>query len=191
LDRLLGGRAHLSVTEREAMLEQVLQRAPGRRRRALTLGWVAAACATLAAVLVWVGPLRSDDELTARGGPLQPSFSVTCVADGRATQCRAGARLAFEVSPRGFAAFAAVAEAPDGTTVWLFPSHGATHSVELRGDGGTVTLPEAVELDGPPGDYTIHALFSQRPLSRDELRTAFQHAPPGDERVVTLRVNLP
>src|SRR5262245_12685440 len=121
LDRLLGGKPDLSVTEREALLGAVLDRAQPRPRRSarwLIGGFAAVAAVALAAVVVVPDP---QPDLTPRGGAITPSLTLSCLVDGRVAPCARGAKLVFELAPAGHSAFAAVAEAPDGSTLWLFP----------------------------------------------------------------------
>lgn len=190
IDRLLGGRAHLSVTEREAMLERVLENhAPERPRARWLLRW-GVALAALVVATVYVGRSSLEVDLVARGATLRPSFTVACVTEGQAGRCQRGAKLAFAVSPRGYRAFAAVAEAPDGTTLWLYPSEEQGRSVALSSpDGGPITLENAVLMDGPAGAYVIHALFSPRALVREEIRSALLQ-PSSDYVVVQQQVEL-
>lgn len=166
LDRLLGDSRELGVTEREDMLAAVLERtAPARPR---FLPWLALAAATaLATVIVVLVRQPIDDELTPRGNKLAASFTLSCLVNGAAAPCEVGAKLAFGVAPRGYRSFAAVAEAPDGTTVWLFP-----HSIDVSALGPGGVIEEAVLIDGPRGTWVVHGVFGPRPFSRDELRAA-------------------
>lgn len=178
LDRLLGGKPDLGVSEREQVLERVLKRtAPipsPVRSRWLLVRWALAMGVVVAIAVPVISQLDSDgrEELTARGGgtPSRPSFSLSCLNDGRPGPCLRGSKLVFEVAPAGFRAFAAVAEGPEGSTIWYFPRSGQSTSVDVSTLGKRGVLSEAVVLDDSPGQYLVHGLFTHRALTREEIR---------------------
>lgn len=188
LDRLLGGRAHLGVSEREQVLERVLARSAASPPRRVSRPWlwaVGLAAASVIAIVVWK---PAEPDLVARGQPTRPSLTLSCLVDGQVAPCARGAKLAFQVTPGSYSSFAAIAEAPDGTTLWLYPSTEPGRSVDLTGLGASGVIPEAVVLDGPPGEYVVTGLFTTRPLTRTELREAFAHPEASGAATVTRRV---
>jgi hypothetical protein len=195
LDRLLGNRPALGLTEREAVRSRVLSSTSVSPARPAPWRWLAVGAASLAAagvvLLIVRGPGRVDDELTARGAPPRPHFSVSCLVEGHPAPCRPGAKLVFALEPRGFEAFAAVAEAPDGTTVWLFPARdGETAADATRLLPGGL-LDQVVTLDGPPGGYVVYGVFSHRRLDRDDVRRALMSDGGTDEVIAVQRVDAP
>jgi hypothetical protein len=181
IDRILGGKDRLAVTEKEAILEQVLGRtlpAPARARPFFLPAWAWGALGLLLlSPVVYLIARPAAPEFTARGGSSGPGFSISCLqADGQVAACAQGGRMVFKLAPSGFMAFAAVAEAPDGTTLWYFPGGERTHGLDLHALVSSGLLQEAIEIgdDHPPGEYVVHGLFSATPLSRDEVREALR-----------------
>ncbi len=172
LDRLLGGSPDLGVSEQEAILDEVLAKTAGAPARRWVRWLVPLAAVTAALLVVLLVRSRSPEEWTARGGSLAPSVELSCLVEGRAAPCERGAKLVFTLTPRGASAFAAIAEAPDGETIWLVPGGRDATSAELSSLSAGGVLDRAAVLDGPRGHYTVHAVFSKRPLTRDELRAA-------------------
>lgn len=194
LDRLLGDSPELGVSEREAMLESILTRttvspplsAFGRLR------WLVAGTALVVFPALYFAVLRGEGEqLVARGAAFRPSFSMSCIVEGRAAPCQRGGKLVFLVAPAGFEAFAAIARTPDGTTLWLFPSAVDASSVDVRRLGSGGALDEAVLLDGQPGAYVVQGIFSHAPLSRDAVRAALLDPLAAGVTVTSQRFEVP
>ncbi len=87
--------------------------------------------------------------------------------------CRAGARLAFEVTAsegRGY--FAAFARRSDGVVIWYFPEPSGVSLLVPRASASL--LDRAVELgtEQPPGQYRVYGVFSARPLPRADVKRA-------------------
>lgn len=193
LDRLLGNRPSFGVTEREAVLSRVLEAsAVPSDRRAPAWWWLLGAGSTAAVAVALVfalSPRRAEDEFAARGTALRPSFSLSCLVDGQPGPCRRGSRLVFELRPGHFESFAAVAEGPDGTTLWLFPSGTEEASVDVTHLGSRGVLGQAVTLD-VPGEYVIYGLFTHERLSRDSIRRALSDGGV-DGAIAVQRVSAP
>lgn len=184
LDRLLGGSPDLGVGEKEAILTEVLARTaapvPVWKR---PLSWLALAGTVAAAVLVVVLTRPPpEDEFTPRGTPLASSFTASCVSGA----CKPGDKLALSVEPRDRGSLALVAETPDGTTVWVFPR--TSEGVSLTVSAGP--LSDALVLDGPPGAWVLHAVFTARPLTREEVKSALADPKRFDAQVVKQQVQV-
>jgi hypothetical protein len=193
LDRLLGNRPSFGVTERESVLARVLEAsAEPSYRRAPAWWWLLRAGATAAAAVALVfalSPRRAEDEFAARGAALRPSFSLSCLVDGQPGPCRRGSKLVFELRPERFESFAAVAEGPDGTTLWLFPSGAENASADVTHLGSRGVLEEAVTLD-VAGEYVVYGLFSHERLDRDSIRRALSYGGV-DGAIAVQRVSAP
>jgi hypothetical protein len=192
LDRILAGRNQLGVTEKEEILARVLQTtSPPRRTRPFVLpawAWGATAVVLLAPALFFLAH-RPISEFAARGGEAVPSFVVSCLSpEGRGSACAPGGKMVFQIDPGPFRAFAAIAEAPDGTTLWYFPGGDRAFGIDLTGLKPNGLLEEAISIGsaGPAGEYVIHGLFSERPLSKNEVRDAIRE-PEGHHAVVVVR----
>jgi hypothetical protein len=168
--RLLAGRRGLSRPEKEAILEGVLERvAPRPRWRSrLAIGVLALAGAAAGAAVLVPGAPR--DELTARGGDLPPGFDVTCVP----APCAAGAKLVFDITSTGDAAyFGAFARGAD-RVIWYFPSTPGARSRPLPRGGGVLDTGITIGAEHAPGTYTIEGVFSPAALDRTAIRAAVE-----------------
>ncbi len=112
--------------------------------------------------------------MTARGGPLKPSLGASCLVDGVKAPCVKGAKLVFQLDARGYRGFAAVVETPTGETLWVAPRAGQTHGLDTRTLEPSGLVADAMVLDGPPGVYVIHAVFSPAVLTQDEARAILE-----------------
>jgi hypothetical protein len=196
LDRLLAGRDQLSVREKEQALERVLARTARHTPGAAMLprmiprwGFAFAGLALLVPVVLFFARSRWQGELTARGGgALAPTFEVSCLSgSGETASCTRGDRMVFWISPGRFRAFAALALAPDGKTLWYFPNDESATSVDLAGSKWPGMLGRAAVIDGShvPGSYSLYGVFSSEPLSKEQIRRAIQNA--GSPGVVVVR----
>ena len=175
------------------MLSRVLEATTERSTRlAPAWRWLlgTGAAAAVAVALVFALPSRrAADELTARGAASRPSFSLSCLVDGQPGPCRRGSKLVFELRPERFESFAAVAEGPDGTTLWLFPSGAEKASADVTHLGSRGVLGEAVTLD-VAGEYVVYGLFSHERLDRDSIRRALSDGGV-DGAIAVQRVSAP
>lgn len=157
--RLLAKTDGPSRVEKEEILDAVLEKSgPARRRPRMIFGF-AAALATAAAVGLFA--LRPP-EFTARGAEEAISVEVGCGGG----DCTQGARLLFDVTadPK-YKYFAAFARRPDGAVVWYFPERDGALSPEISQLSAIVLGSEHV-----PGDYTLTAIVSERPLDRSAIK---------------------
>jgi hypothetical protein len=199
LDRLLSGRDQLSVGEKEQILDQVLSQVAQAEPAETRFPWRVPRWAFAALALVLVVPPalllwrnRQGSEFTARGGPgAAPALEPLCLgADGGAGACAQGGKLFFKLSPGRFQAFAALALAPDGKTLWYFPNDTLATSVDLARSKPSGILDQAIALDDrhAPGDYTLYGVFSERPLTKEEVRQAIQE--PGRPGIAVVKRRL-
>ena len=193
LDRLLGGKPDLGVSEREAIEEKLFEKlgpqtaaAPSRWRWLWAVGSVGAV--TLAAFML-MPRAETIEELTPRGtAVVKPSFAVACIANQEEVPCARGTKLAFELTPQGYPFFSAVIEAPNGKTLWAYPRGDDGLSLDLRTAANGI-VSDALLLDGPPGTYVVHGLFSNQPLNKGGVRQAMTTGTQGvelSEQQVTL-----
>jgi hypothetical protein len=167
LSRLLAGKNRLGRVEKEAVLEQVLAGVAPRRR---TARWLALAVPALAAavLVIWLVPRGGDraSEFSARGSATHvAAFEPTCSG-----ACTSGGKLLFDVhGTTGYRYVAAFAQTPAGAIVWY------TSGRDLARDVDKGVLVDAVVLgaDHPPGRYRVFGVFSDRELSRDEIKQLF------------------
>lgn len=178
----------------QAALWRAVDAAPARPRavrspwwRAL-LGFGAAACATLCAVLLLraftppVVPVAHDSEFQRKAAAAIPDdrwvhIEVLRVAtDGTARPLpggvvRAGDKLVFRYAsggpdPFGFLMVFAVDAAQD--IHWYYPAYETAGSdpasVAIRGDGGAAALPDAIEHPLPAGPLVFYGVFTRTPL---------------------------
>lgn len=172
IDRLLGGKPDLGVSEREAMLEHVLRRVAPERPSLLTwpriLSAAAVGIAALCAVVLVYPFMGLKPDYTPRGEALRPTLTVSCLEAGAVAPCRPQSKLAIQVDGSAYKAVGVVAETPDGTTLWLYPGPN-DRTFDLRQLAQGAALPEALVL-GDAGEYVLHAVFTQAPVTRDEVR---------------------
>lgn len=177
LARLLAGRDQLSRIEKEHIFAQVIAEvAPARRTR----WWMAAVPALAAAaivVLVIVAQRPTHGEFTARGGGGSvASLAITC--SGASGACARGDKLLFDIhGTTGYRYLAAFAQRDDGTVLWYFPADAGT-SLDLAGQPADGVLDRGIVLgaEHPAGTYRVYAVFSRRPLTREQLRARFDPA---------------
>lgn len=169
--RLLAGDDRLSRIEKDAVLDGVLATvAPPRRAR---WPWLALPAVVAAAALVVIAPWRSrEPEFTARGGSSSvAALHVTCAAG-----CTHGAKLLFDLhGTSSYRYFAAFAKRGDGTVLWYFPTTDAGTSVDLAMLPASGVLDRGIVLgdDHPAGTYRVYGVFSRAPLTRANIRDAF------------------
>ncbi|HWZ87224.1 MAG TPA: hypothetical protein VNW92_00190 [Polyangiaceae bacterium] len=173
--RLLARREGPSVLQKEALFEQIYRQIPHESARPRwPFGLLAFGCvlAVTLGLALWRRPAGS--EFASRGAPppALPRFAAGCVG-GPPPGCRAGGRLAFEVTAsEGRHYFAAFARRSDGVVIWYFPEE---NGLSLPFPGGAASLLDrAVELgaEQPPGHYEVYGVFSARALTRAEIKRA-------------------
>jgi len=171
IPRLLAGRDRLSRLEKEEILDNVLRASAPRRSR----WWLAALPAFALAALVLVLALpRSGgrgSEFTARGGgkPVA-TFAATC------NPCTPGGTLLFDThGTTGFRYFAAFAKRADGTVLWYFPAEsGASVDLVSQPTHGVLDRGIVIGPEHAPGTYRVYAVFSNEPLTRQQIRERFE-----------------
>lgn len=191
IDRLLGGKPDLGVSEREAMLEHVLNRVAPERSSIFTwpriLSVASVGVAAIAAVVLVFPLAPTKPDYTPRGGALVPTLTASCLDAGAVAPCRPQSKLAIQVEGNGYKAVGVVAETPDGTTLWLYPAGPNDKSLELSQLAQGATLPDALVLEGA-GEYVLHAVFTQAPATRDEIRKSLLKPEAGAGAVVSKKV---
>ena len=191
IDRLLGGKPDLGVNEREEMLEQILTRVAPERPSMFTwprlLSAAALGAAAIAAVILVYPQTPVESAFTPRGGSVSPTMTTTCLQAGVVGPCRPQSKLAIQVAGNGYKAVGVVAEAPDGTTLWLYPVTATDKSLDLSELSQSSALPEALVL-GEVGEYVLHAVFTQAPATRDEIREVLLKPKAGGGAVVSKKV---
>lgn len=190
--RLLSGRNQLSVTEREAILEQVLadSRVAGddrasrswlrQRRWAAVAAGLAAASAIALVMHVRAGTGTGGpeaNEMFAARGAAGHQMEVVCASSGQVGQCPVGDRLILDLAgaaePVHFAAFA---RRGDGMIIWYFPEREQDSTVPLAENMRSGVFDRTVIL-GPehsPGTYTVHGVFSDQAMTREDVRDAIR-----------------
>jgi hypothetical protein len=184
---LLAKQDRLSSVEKDEILDAVLAgSAPAKQRLRWWFGLVPAAAIAL---LVLVAPWRSERaDLAARGGG-QPFASFRPICSG---ECVTGQKITFDLQgTTGYRYFAAFSKRPDGTVLWYFPSSDAATSVDLvaQPTGGLLDQSIVIGDDHPAGAYRVYGVFSREPLTRAQIRTAFDEslrtAGPGTQVIET------
>jgi hypothetical protein len=105
----------------------------------------------------------------------KPSFSASCLSlGGGAGPCVPGGRILFHLKPAGFDSFSALAESPEGKTVWFFPGDDRPTSISLSGlpASGTPREASVIPGDSTAGEYVLRGVFSRAPLEKDAVREA-------------------
>ena len=182
-DRLLSGRDRPSITEREAVLDRLLEGAGPRTRPFWTVErWAWALAAAAAALLLVPSALLlhgRGERLTARGGAEPVAVvELACSRGDPAQGCPRGAKLFFRVqAPEKRRYFAALGVSQTGSAVWYFPSGDAQRS-ELLPAAGSGVLAQAIVLGDEhlPGVYQVLSVFSEWPMAREEIRKAIEDA---------------
>jgi len=196
LDRLLSDCRRLSVTEKEEILERVLdataQPAP-RAWGALRWALVASPVVLLLVPAFWFSSRSVDAEFTARGGSfVAPTFHALCLDEsGGESPCRAGHRLVFRTAAAPpFNAFAAFALSPAGETLWYFPGSGHPTSVPIAAGEGVIDTAIAIDASHPPGRYEVFGVFSEVPLTKEAIRQAVLHPAEAKARIVKRQLEV-
>ncbi|CAN5167442.1 hypothetical protein BH11MYX1_BH11MYX1_35230 [soil metagenome] len=166
--RLLAGRDHLSRSEKDEILAGLGQPGPRPRHRWV---WLALPALAAAVALVVIAPWHPSpgSELSARGGSRPvATLRVTCAGG-----CRHGAKLLFDLhGTTAYRYFAAFAKRGDGTVLWYFPATDDATSIE-RSSSGVLDRGIVLGAEHPVGTYRIYGVFSNAPLTRGEIRDAF------------------
>jgi hypothetical protein len=105
----------------------------------------------------------------------RPSFSASCLSlGGGPGPCVPGGRIVFHLKPAGFDSFSALAETPEGRTVWFFPGDDRPTSISLSGlpASGTPREVAVIPGDSTAGEYVLRGVFSRAPLEKDAVREA-------------------
>jgi hypothetical protein len=180
LPRLLAGKNQLGRLEKEAVLEEVLGKVAPRKsaRRWLALAVPVIAVAVL---VIWLVPRNQPSDFTARGaGAHVAAFQPTCNGE-----CARDAKLLFDLQgTTGYRYFAAFAKTPSGGVIW----YTSGRSLERELDHGVLVDAIVIGSDHEPGRYRVFGVFSDRELSRDEIKQLFDdegraRAAPGIEVV--------
>ncbi|HEY4056151.1 MAG TPA: hypothetical protein VGM39_06055 [Kofleriaceae bacterium] len=168
--RLLAGRDQLSVNEKDAMLVRVMaQSAPASKPWwAFGLAGVLAAAAVLVLVLMR-GHSPASEQIASRGKAAS-IMRVVCAESGGIGSCQRGGKLLFDLAPAGKAYFAAFAERPDGSVIWYTPADETGTSERVT--DGVAGLGIRLGDEHPTGTYRVHGVFSDEPLTREEIRAA-------------------
>ncbi len=204
LDRLLSGGQGPSVQEKESMLAEILRQAASKPEKSpwnLVSGkYLVPAVALTIVFLVAFFPLlflrkerRTYDEFTARGaGSSRALMQLACISGkekrpifGKSKSCHYGDTLLFRLYPSENARyFSAVALGADGLLVWYFPSD-TKSSLPIIGEG---IAREGIVIgsEHAPEEYRVFGLFSDRPLSRVEVRSLVESIVQGRETSVEL-----
>jgi hypothetical protein len=173
IDALLA-RGGLSGPEADRVLEAVLAR---RARRSWLRPWLAVGTGlglAAAAVVLVIAPFRAGPAgFAPRGAGVEGAVvEVACLGHSVAA-CPRGTTLLFAVrggSPGGYLAAWADPVRPGGERVWYFSADQETPLLQAS-TTSTQALSRGVRI-GPEhaaGDYRLHVLLSDRPLSRGEL----------------------
>ena len=194
ISRLLSGRPHLTVQEKEAVLDNVLQAVAaesdatqprfGRSLVARRAAVAAVLTVLLAVPAVWwivrsgaSSGSGTTAEFTPRGGDSDGHFSLKCLSGERAAACKIGDTLTFQVTSTAempyFAAFAR--HLGDDLVIWYFPVGGGG-SERPATDGtrhGILGKGIRIGADHPAGSYEVYGVFSDKPLSRDGVKALF------------------
>ena len=112
-------------------------------------------------------------------------FELGCVVDGRPSSCEVGAKLTFWVSVTPEAPhFACFGRRQDGAIVWYVPDPEG-RSARVAPVARPVLLDTAVVLDEThgAGTVTVFGVFSAKPLSRAEIKSALGAELRGDGSV--------
>lgn len=183
IGRLLSGRNEPSVLEKEALLERILEEVSPPRRGAPAWLWgllvpIAACLVLMATRVIEPGTMTREgveapEEYASRGGLRQGVLETRCMdEDGASTDCAPGTTLTLNPgAPRGRRYFAAFSVRPDGAVIWYLPAAGA-RSGRVASRGAVARTLTGVRLgpEHPSGIYMLHGVFSDSPLTRDELR---------------------
>ena len=176
--RLLSGRNRMGRQEKEHILDEVLGSvAPRPSRR----WWFVAlpALAAAAALILFVIPSKETprDELASRGATRAvAALAVTCPGG-----CGAGEKILFDVSgTTGYRYFAAFSRHMDGTVLWYFPATDDGVSLDIASHTRDAVLDRGIVIgtEHAPGTYRVFGVFSMVPLTRVQIRGAFDETSP-------------
>jgi hypothetical protein len=135
----------------------------------LRLTWLLVPAVAAAAVVVGVRPrIPSHDDVAIKGGATFQVFArrggeVFRVTDG--ARLRPGDTLRFAVQPGGLSYVLIASRDEARHAAVYYPFDGAQSTLvdpRMRSE-----LPGSIELDATPGEETLFALFSRRPLHAD------------------------
>lgn len=180
LPRLLAGNDRLTRFEKERIFQGVWAQIAAESRPARRPWFLALATVSVAAAALLTLPMFRGSEFSARGGVDEGHanhFQVYCIREGQRGACRQGSKLLFELHPsadRGF--FAAFSRRSDGTVIWYFPVQETGTSLHAR-QAGAVTTGFVLGTEHSPGTYRVYGLFSEQPLSRDDVRAQAESSP--------------
>jgi len=185
--RLLSGKDRLSVVEKEAILERIIDQTKAEKKSepaswmsVRRLSYTAAAAVVLFAVplLIYLALTPVPDEFISRGISGSPSgFTVACLGAGDDGFCHPGDKLFFKVNaPEGKPFFSAFARRTDGTVIWYFPGEEFSHSIEVSKNNyeGVLSVGVLLGSEHRPGYYVVFGLFSSRRLSKSQIREAVE-----------------
>lgn len=179
LNRLLAGRDALTQADKDAALEQVLEKLPAEppaeRPAGLLAPWLRWAMVGLCLVLLVPVGYRllsnREDQFTARGpADDKPSFAAVCAATLAEGKCAAGGKLLFRVEPRGATHFASLSIGNGGAVVWYFADVG----LENIAADGLLSVGVPLGPEHPAGRYDVVGVFADRALTKDEVRTLLE-----------------
>jgi hypothetical protein len=172
--RLLEGTTNFSRAEREEIFDDVFAAvaaeegatAPAPRTLPAWLRWFALAAVVCLAIVPASMLIDTKPEFVARGGSTT-NLQLQCTGE----VCALGDSLTFEVTGAKAPWFAAFGRSSSGTVVWYFPATDRATSVKVE-DG---LLDQGVKLgdEHSTGTWTVHALFSHAPLTRDAVKACF------------------
>lgn len=154
-----------------------------------------AALLLLVAVPAAIWFTQGDDpqpEFRARGGG--SSFQVVCLEGDAEKPCGPGRSLNLVAQPSDDAKyFAAFGRTPDRTIHWYQPAAPDGTSHRLRDQAGA-TLPRNIKLsENLQGPLTVYGVFSEEPLTRDDIRALFDEEgnPKPSDTVDVVRREVP
>lgn len=180
--RLLAGKNHMAVVEKDRVLDRVLAQTARRpatlRARWWALGGSVAAASALLLFMLWPGA-EQQPGFASRGNGERLGFALSCMDAAGESTCRGGSKLLFRTwAPQGQPFFAAFAQGTDGTVIWYAPSQDQAHSVDSRSASAGGVLGHGVHI-GPEhraGAYTVYGLFSADALDKAAVRAQVEAA---------------
>ena len=171
--RLLEGTTNFSRAERDEMFDDVFasvsaeESAEAKEARPGWLRWFAlAAVVCLAVVPASFLLTPGEPTFTARGA--DGNVQLRCSG---APACSLGDTLTFELSAPPQPWFAAFARSDAGTVVWYFPETPDAESIRV--DEGLLERSVTLGDEHAPGTWTVHAIFTDTPLDREQIRDSF------------------
>jgi hypothetical protein len=164
-------------------IEARLVRAPAawfeRLKLWLVLPAAGLVAAAVVALLVFAPRTSTDDQAYVGLKGLQaPSFEIFALRDGGSPfEVRRGAkllpndRIRFVVNP-GSAKYLLIASRDGAGAFTVYFPFDASQSAKLEPAAGVIELPRAVELDAVVGPEHVVAVFSDAPVTADEVKAA-------------------